>query len=116
MVEETEQTARNNMIIHMEKTLNSKWFSRHNQKDEYCTLSSAQYWDWLVYIDVSTFQLLPTLGRLLNRIRSHQDEDSLQEPSRKIGRSVDFQLRTWMGAHIPTHGTHHQSLDPQLHL
>ena len=61
MVETTEATARNNMIIHMEKTLNSKWFSRHNQKDEYCTLSSTQYWDWLIYIDVSLFMLLTDL-------------------------------------------------------
>ena len=63
MVDTTEATARNNMIIHMEKTLNSKWFSRHDQKDEYCTLSSAQYWDWLIYIDVSLSTADPA-GRL----------------------------------------------------
>ena len=54
MEDTKESTSRNNMIMHMEKTLNPVWFERHDKKDEYCTLTTAQYWDWLVYIDVSS--------------------------------------------------------------
>ena len=41
------------MIMDMERKLNSKWFARRTQADRYCTLSTNQFWDWLVYIDVS---------------------------------------------------------------
>ena len=41
------------MIMDMERKLNSKWFARRMQRDRYCTLSTNQFWDWLVYIDVS---------------------------------------------------------------
>ena len=40
------------MIISMERTLNSAWFwRRHSAHQNHCTLSTAQYWDWLTYID-----------------------------------------------------------------
>ena len=42
------------MIMAMESTLNSSWFDGRSDKDKYSTLSTAQYWDWLTYIDVST--------------------------------------------------------------
>ena len=42
------------MITEMERILNPSWFWRRYAKtDEYCTLSTSQYWDWLTYIDVS---------------------------------------------------------------
>ena len=53
MNDDSEAQSRNNMIVHMESTLNQKWFSRRDQKDILCKLSTAQYWDWLVYLDVS---------------------------------------------------------------
>ena len=41
------------MIYEMEKKLNPSWFSFHNRsKDQYAGISTAQYWDWLTYIDV----------------------------------------------------------------
>jgi len=46
---------RTNMIFEMEKKLNPSWFARHNRSsDDFATLSVAQYWDWLTYIDVCT--------------------------------------------------------------
>ena len=49
------------MILSMEKTLNSAWFLRRNQaKDNYCTLSTGQYWDLLTYVDVSSGLMLVT--------------------------------------------------------
>ena len=42
------------MILQMEKKFNPKvYFRRFWKHDQYCSLSSNQYWDWLVYIDVS---------------------------------------------------------------
>ena len=54
MNDDSEAQSRNNMIMHMEQTLNQKWFARRDKKDILCKLSTAQYWDWLVYLDVST--------------------------------------------------------------
>ena len=49
------------MILSMERTLNSTWFKRREQtKDNYCTLSTSQYWDFLVYVDVSSGLMLVT--------------------------------------------------------
>ena len=43
----------------MERILNPSWFLRRLTKnDEYCTLSTSQYWDWLTYIDVSSIAFL----------------------------------------------------------
>ena len=40
------------MIMEMEKKFNPGWFFRRlRPRDDYCTLSIAQYWDWLTYID-----------------------------------------------------------------
>jgi len=37
----------------MEKKLNPKWYWRRLwTKDNLCTITTAQYWDWLTYIDV----------------------------------------------------------------
>jgi len=48
-----ENQQRSAMIMSMEKTLNNAWFMRRTAaKDQYCTLSSSQYWDFLTYIDV----------------------------------------------------------------
>ena len=54
----TEDDSRSTMIMGMEKTLNSEWFNKRNDKDRKCTLSTAQYWDWLTYIDVSKMTAL----------------------------------------------------------
>lgn len=48
-----EQSQRSTMILSMERTLNKAWFLRRSEKDAFCTMSTAQYWDWLTYIDVS---------------------------------------------------------------
>ena len=53
-IEFSEQDQRSMMITEMERILNPSWFLRRLTKnDEYCTLSTSQYWDWLTYIDVS---------------------------------------------------------------
>ena len=53
---QTEDRDRNNMIMHMERTLNPAWFNRRDKKDQFCTLSIMQYWDWITYIDVRAAQ------------------------------------------------------------
>ena len=46
--------SRNLMIMEMEKKLNPTWFNRRGaEKDDYCHVSTSQYWDWLIFIDVS---------------------------------------------------------------
>ena len=58
-IEFSEQDQRSMMITDMERIFNPSWFLRRlANKDEYCTLSTSQYWDWLTYIDVSAFNLL----------------------------------------------------------
>lgn len=50
----SEEDLRSMMIWDMEKILNPGWFWRRlNKTDQFGTLSTAQYWDWLTYIDVS---------------------------------------------------------------
>lgn len=57
-----DKDSRSIMIIEMEKKLNPKWFSRYARRaDDFASLSIAQYWDWLTYIDVRP--LLLTLFR-----------------------------------------------------
>lgn len=48
-----ESDSRTSMIHEMERKLNSSWFNRRANKDSYATISIAQYWDFLTYIDVS---------------------------------------------------------------
>ncbi len=47
------------VILEMERKLNPQVFWRRLWKrDKFCTISTAQYWDWLTYIDVkSLFKL-----------------------------------------------------------
>ena len=40
------------MIHAMERKLNPSWYARRNKSDTHCTISIAQFWDWLTYIDV----------------------------------------------------------------
>ena len=41
------------VILEMERKLNPSVFWRRLWKqDKFCTISTAQYWDWLTYIDV----------------------------------------------------------------
>ena len=50
--QQDELSERSLMIVEMERILNPAWFKRRTQeKDDYCTLSTSQYWDWLTYID-----------------------------------------------------------------
>ena len=43
------------VILEMERKLNPTAFWRRLRKnDKYCRITTAQYWDWLTYIDVST--------------------------------------------------------------
>lgn len=42
------------VILEMERKLNPQVFWRRFRKsDKFCTISTAQYWDWLTYIDVN---------------------------------------------------------------
>ncbi len=42
------------VILEMERKLNPQAFWRRLWKtDKYCKITTAQYWDWLTYIDVS---------------------------------------------------------------
>ena len=41
------------VILEMERKLNSDVFWRRLwKKDKFCAITTAQYWDWLTYIDV----------------------------------------------------------------
>lgn len=43
------------VILEMERKLNPTAFWRRLRKnDKYARITTAQYWDWLTYIDVST--------------------------------------------------------------
>ena len=54
----SEQDQRSAMIVEMERILNPSWFNKRKTYNEnYCAMSTHQYWDWIRYIDVST--LLP---------------------------------------------------------
>jgi hypothetical protein len=47
------------MIMQMERKLNPTAFWRRLwANDKYCTISTAQYWDWLTYIDVIAHSVL----------------------------------------------------------
>jgi hypothetical protein len=49
------EESRTHMIFEMERKLNAIWFKRRlASKDSYCNLSTSQYWDWLIFIDVMT--------------------------------------------------------------
>ena len=51
---ESAEESRTHMIMDMERKLNPTWFARRAApRDTLCKLSTAQYWDWLVYLDVS---------------------------------------------------------------
>lgn len=42
------------VILEMERKLNSDVFWRRLwKKDKFCAITTAQYWDWLTYIDVN---------------------------------------------------------------
>jgi hypothetical protein len=42
------------VILEMERKLNSDVFWRRLwKKDKFCSITTAQYWDWLTYIDVN---------------------------------------------------------------
>jgi len=42
------------VILEMERKLNPTVFWRRFRKqDKFCTISTAQYWDWLTFIDVN---------------------------------------------------------------
>ena len=53
MSNKLEDSQRSSMIVSMERIFNPAWFNRSGSgRDTLCTLSVAQYWDWLTYIDV----------------------------------------------------------------
>ena len=52
MSNQQEDSQRSSMIVSMERIFNPAWFNRATGRDAHCTLSVAQYWDWLTYIDV----------------------------------------------------------------
>ncbi len=51
------------VIIEMERKLNPQVFWRRFRKtDKFCTISTAQYWDWLTYIDVNRLIIMILIG------------------------------------------------------
>ena len=55
--------SRTHMIMQMEQKLNSLWFKRRlASRDSYCNLSTSQYWDWLIFIDVITTKMITPLS------------------------------------------------------
>jgi hypothetical protein len=41
------------MILRMEKKLNpSAFWRRYWKHDKYCKITTSQFWDWLVFVDV----------------------------------------------------------------
>ena len=52
------------VILEMERKLNPTAFWRRlRRNDKFCTISTAQYWDWLTYLDVR----LSTINRISRR-------------------------------------------------
>ena len=51
-----EDNQRSSMIMSMERTLNKTWFQSRSKTDKLCKLSTSQYWDWLIYVDVSVLR------------------------------------------------------------
>jgi hypothetical protein len=48
-----ESDSQSTVIMEMERKLNPSAFWRRFWKhDKYCAITTAQYWDWLTYIDV----------------------------------------------------------------
>jgi hypothetical protein len=55
----TASDSQSRVILEMERKLNPAVFWRRLWKtDKYCTISTAQYWDWLTYIDVNQIQTI----------------------------------------------------------
>ena len=49
----TASDSQSKVILDMERKLNpSAYWRRLWGKDKYSTISTAQYWDWLTYLDV----------------------------------------------------------------
>ena len=52
-LQQTGSDSQSNVILTMERKLNPAVFWRRLWKqDKYCSISTAQYWDWITYIDV----------------------------------------------------------------
>ena len=54
---------RTEMIMEMERKLNPSWFARRSSNnDRFCRLTTSNYWDWLVHIDVRPAHFLVTIS------------------------------------------------------
>jgi len=53
MTDQSNSDSQSRVILEMERKLNPQVFWRRLWKhDKFCTITTAQYWDWLTYIDV----------------------------------------------------------------
>merc|ERR1711934_332318 len=70
----SEEDLRSMMIWDMEKILNPGWFWRRlNKTDQFATLSTAQYWDWLTYIDDDYLTEWEVVKMKELYLKAHQD-------------------------------------------
>ena len=107
------------MIVEMERKLNPLWFMRRLRgNDEYCTLSSAQYWDWLVYIDVSLaidkVIVWPLIGRLPNRVGNSSHERTLFLPTPRDEWSVRCPLHVCFRREYAVNGADRQIIHARM--
>jgi len=135
-----ENQQRSAMIMSMEKTLNNAWFMRRTAaKDQYCTLSSSQYWDFLTYIDVRSlpkalllcfalfvffdrmFILLNPclsfviLGWLSFRVGSRTDEGALHELALRARHPIYLAHWLRLVPDLPSDGTYLARSGSKLH-
>ena len=56
---QTGSDTQSQVILAMERKLNPQAFWRRLWKnDKYCKITTAQYWDWITYLDVSSDSLI----------------------------------------------------------
>lgn len=98
----------------MERKLNPGAFWRRLWKhDKFCTISTAQYWDWITYLDVKIFSAffnsdsLP-IGRLPYRVGGAQDEGIVLLAASRDEWTVRSSHYLRMGTYLPLDGPHRQ--------
>lgn len=102
------------VILQMEKKLNPQAFWRRLwTQDKFCTISTAQYWDWLTYIDVR-FSKLNNEGRLLDWVGGPQDEGTILLAITRDEWTILGSPYLRMGTYIPIDGTYCEVSNPRM--
>ena len=110
------------MIYTMERKLNPTWFSVHNRKkDAYSKICVSQYWDWLIYIDVSAvwesqthINRMSCAGRLLVWVRDIKVQGTLLPTAARDLRIDMYAPTCWLAADFPPDGTSDQIIGSRL--